>query len=349
LGFPGKADVKCYKVFTALTLFALCVFWFLSGCDKSEEPVENVVTYRLKWLFNVSVAGDLYADDHGLFEAHGLTVAVKSGGPERDAIKELEIGRAQFGVASADQVIRAIDKGAPIVVIAQLFQKNPLQWIFRENKFAIDSPQELKNKAIGITFGGNDETIMRALLNKQRMPAGEVELFSVRYDYAPFYTGAVDLWPVYRNAEGIVMAEKLHSQDERAGFFNPDAFGIRFVANSVITTRKMVAEHPETVKKFLQGLLQGWMMALDPQNASETIDTVSRYDKETPRQILAKQLDATRTLMQPPAGKAFGWIDEAAWQETERIMLDQQLISAPIGIENSLQQFAFDSFQDNRE
>ncbi len=54
-----------------------------------------------------------------------------AGDPERDAIRELELGNATFGVASADQVIRARAKGAPVVVIAQLFQINPLQWIYR--------------------------------------------------------------------------------------------------------------------------------------------------------------------------------------------------------------------------
>lgn len=311
----------------------------LSGCGTEKEPEGTPLNYRMKWLFNISAAGDLYADSHGIFKSHGLTVVVKSGGPERDVLKELEIGRAQFGVASADQVIRAMDKGAPIVVIAQLFQVNPLQWIYRANKSSIDSPADLKHKTIGITYGGNDETIMRALLSKHGIPQHEVELFSVRYDYAPFYEGNVDLWPVYRNAEGVVIAEKLHGQDETAGFLNPDAFGVRFVANSVVTTRKMVEEQPETVQKFITALMQGWQEALDPVNARRTMDAVSRYDKETAREIIDKQLTVTGNLMRPPEGKPFGWIDVAAWQETERIMLDQHLISGPVSIEKSLHPF----------
>lgn len=328
------------KILIKFALFVASAALFLSGCGKEKESAEIVLNYRLKWLFNISVVGDLYADAHGIFKSHGLAVAVRSGGPERDALKELEIGRAQFGVASADQVIRAIDKGAPIVVIAQLFQVNPLQWIYRKNKLSIDSPTDLRNKTIGITYGGNDETIMRALLSKHRIQQNEVELSSVRYDYAPFYQGKVDLWPVYRNAEGIIMAEKLHGQDEKVGFLNPDAFSVRFVANSVVTTRQMVTEQPETVQIFISALLHGWKESLDPVNARRAIDTVNRYDKETPREIIEKQLTATRNLMQPPEGKPFGWIDVAAWQETERIMLDQQLISGPVSVEKSLQQLA---------
>ena len=41
----------------------------------------KTVTYRLKWLFNASVIGDIYADVHGHFKAVGLDVDVKAGGP----------------------------------------------------------------------------------------------------------------------------------------------------------------------------------------------------------------------------------------------------------------------------
>ena len=47
------------------------------------------INYRLKWLCNTSVVGDLYADVQGHFQEAGLEVEVKAGGPERDAIKEL--------------------------------------------------------------------------------------------------------------------------------------------------------------------------------------------------------------------------------------------------------------------
>ena len=122
------------------------------------------LNYRLKWLFNTSVAGDILAADQGYFKAAGLDVTVKEGSPEKNAINELELGYADFGVASADQVIRALDKGADVVVLAQLFQVNPMQWIYRADRPEIKMLEDLKGRHIGITFGGNDETIMRTLL-----------------------------------------------------------------------------------------------------------------------------------------------------------------------------------------
>ncbi len=325
-----------FRIRTALisaTLFLL----FSTACGEKEQPLEEVA-YRLKWLFNISVVGDLWAAAHGNFTRNGLKVTVKPGGPEKDAIKELEIGHAQFGVASADQVIRAVSKGSPIVVLAQLFQVNPLHWIYRPDRTPLNSPQDLKGKTIGITYGGNDETIMRALLAKYEIREDQVKLFSVRFDFTPFYKGEVDLWPLYRNAQAPIIGQKLLEAGERFDLMSPSGLGIRFVANSVITTQRMLDERPVTVKRFMKALLEAWREALLPENKDKAIETVLKYNQETPAEIVKKQLPATRILMLPAKDSEFGKIDVAAWKQTEKIMLDQKLIEAPVNIDTKLKQ-----------
>jgi len=321
--------------FTGALILVLLLIFGLSACSEKEHPLEEV-NYRLKWLYNISVVGDLWADVQGNFERNGLKVNVKPGGPEKDAIKELEIGHAQFGVASADQVIRAVAKGSPIVVLAQLFQVNPLHWIYRPDRTVLKTPQDLKGKTIGVTYGGNDETIMRALLAKYNISENEVKLFSVRYDYTPFFKGQVDLWPLYRNAQAPIIGDKLRRAGEKFDLMSPGRLGIQFVANSVVTTTKMLDERPETVKRFMQALIQGWTEALDPENKEQAIKTVMKYNQETPEEIVRQQLPATRILMLPSAGFQFGKIDVAAWKQTEKIMLTQQLIDNPVDIASRL-------------
>ncbi len=172
----------------AAAAVALIVSGLLAACPGKGLAAEGLA-YRLKWLFNVSTAGDLYADVTGLFAAEGLEVTLKAGGPERDAIKELELGYAHFGVASADQVIRALAKGARVVVLAQIFQVNPLQWIYRPEAGTLKAPADLRGKTVGITYGGNDETIMRTLLARAGLEEKDVALFSVRYDYTAWLPG----------------------------------------------------------------------------------------------------------------------------------------------------------------
>ncbi len=322
----------------------VCMLLGVTACGKPDEKAVGPMTYRLKWIFNISVIGDLYARDQGLFRAQGLEVAVKPGGSGHDALKELELGQAQFGVASADQVIRAAAKGSPVVVIAQLFQANPLQWIYRSqggrSQGGADraTPDALKGKRVGITYGGNDENIMKALLNKHNIREDQLQLHSVRFDFTPFYQRKVDFWPVYRNTQGVLIGRQLQNAGEPFGFFNPGAHGIRFVANSVVTTRDMVTRHPETVKRFLTALLQGWQQALDPANETTALAVARKFDQDTPADLLPAQLATTRDLILAPAGSKYlvGAIDVEAWKQTETIMLTQKLIDKPVKIENHL-------------
>jgi len=294
------------------------------------------VSYRLKWLRNVSVVGALYAETNHLFEKAGLDVEVKPGGPERDAIREIELGHADFGAASADQVLRARVKGSPVVVIAQLFQVNPLQWMYRPEDMKIDSLADLKGKVIGVTFGGNDETIMRTLLAEAGLSDSEVKLFSVRYDYTPFYRRQVQLWPVYRNAQGPIITAQLNKEGEKTVFFNPADFGVKFVANSVVTHSRTLTEKPELVQRFLDALLSGWQQALDPKNEHEALAILQKYDPDTPPAIQEQQLKITRELIQPQPSIAIGTIDENGWAQTQQIMYNQKLLPQEIDLKEIL-------------
>ncbi len=312
-----------------LPAWALLITLLLSA---NSARANDKVTFRLKWLRNVSVIGALYAQSQHLFEKAGLDVEIKAGGPERDAIRELELGYADFGEASADQVLRARAKGSPVVVIAQVFQVNPLQWIYRPADVQIRNPSDLKGKVVGVTFGGNDETIMYTLLAEAGISLSDVTLFSVRYDYTPFYRHQVQLWPVYRNAQGPLISAQLERAGEHIAYFNPADFGVKFVANSVVTASRALTERPELVQRFLSALLAGWQQALDPKNEAEAITTLQTYDPDTPRRILEEQLKITRQLVQPEAALAIGAIDAKGWEQTERIMRTQKQLPRKVDV-----------------
>ena len=132
------------------------------------------------------------------------------------------------------------------------------------------------------------------------------------------------------------MGGRLAAAGERIAFLNPADFGIRFVANSVITSQKMLNEHPLTVKKFITALRQAWRDSLLEENEEKAIRVVLKYNRETPEEIVRKQLPVTRRLMLPTPDFEFGNIDIPAWRQTEAIMLDQNLIPSPVNVERRL-------------
>ncbi len=313
--------------FLNTALSALCCFLLLSCLD---VHAKESYSYRLKWLFNTSVAGDIYADQYDYFKKAGLDIRVKEGGPEKNAIKELELGQAHFGVASADQVIRALEKGADVVVIAQIFQINPMQWIYRTATADIKKLGDLKGKNIGVTFGGNDESILNTLLAKGKIKRNEIQLTSARFDFTPFLTEKVDIWPVYRNSQGVILEGKLAKANERVDFFNPADYGVNFVANSVVTSKKMIEKKPEVVQRFRKALLAAWTDAIDPANEEKAIAAIAERDKGNKKETIRMQLKSTRDLV---AAEPFGSINIDNWKMTEEIMLREKQIKKPVHVD----------------
>jgi NitT/TauT family transport system substrate-binding protein len=323
------------KKFLLTAAFTIAIS-FSAAADPAGGNAAETFNYRLKWLYNASVIGDIYALDRGLFEKNGLKVDVKEGGPERDAIRELELGHAHFGAASADQVIRALEKKSPVVVIAQLFQVNPLHWIYRSQNMRIDALSDLKGKRIGVTFGGNDDNVMKTLLAKSRLKEGDYTLYSVRYDLTPFYQKKADIWPCYINTQGVILKKKLENEGESVSFLNPADYGVKFVANSVVTSVDMLKNHPDIVKKFIDALMAGWRESLDPANERNAMETLKKFEKGTAVDVQNAQLAATRPLIKPKQETKIGAIDFDAWKQTEQIMLVQKQIATPVNVEKAL-------------
>ena len=131
------------------------------------------------------------------------------------------------------------------------------------------------------------------------MTENQVRLASVRYDYTPFLNGSVPIWPVYRNTQGIYLTDKLASAGEQVAFFDPSDHGVRFVANSVVTSQKMIEQQPEMVKRFVRALLAGWEAAMNPANETEVIQALSKSDPDTSPETMRRQLAVTRRMVQP--------------------------------------------------
>ncbi len=317
-------------------LYLLSAIFFLVSAVPCQAK-EIKLNYRLKWKFNASVAGVIYADANGFFTQAGLKVSTKEGGPEKNAINELELNQTDFGVASADQVIHALSKGAKIVVIAQLFQVNPMQWIYRSDQPEIKTLADLKGRSIGITFGGNDEGIMNTLFAAAGITKEDVKITGAGFNHTPFLTKKVDVWPVYRNSQGVHLKDQLAKAGEDVYFFNPADFGVNFVANSVITSKAMLKNNPGIVDKFLTALLKGWEEAMDPANEMMAIAAVKNKDKgNNDTEIIKKQIIVTRKLIKPSASIKIGTIDIPAWKQTEQIMQKEKQIKKTINIEEYL-------------
>jgi NitT/TauT family transport system substrate-binding protein len=108
------------------------------------------------------------------------------------------------------------------------------------------------------------------------------------------------------------------------------------VANALVTTQATLDARADLTHRFVHAVLKGWRQAMDPAHGERVIEAVRRFDQDTAADVLRRQLEATRKLVQPHPDIAVGTIDRRGWRQTEMIMLDHHQISKPVRVEERL-------------
>src|ERR1700726_5259868 len=106
-------------VVAALALFCLALSGTADAADK--------LVLQSKWLPQVHFAGYYVARDKAFYRQAGLEVTILPGGPDIDPSQVLASGKADVAIDWMPSALAARDKGAPIVNIAQIFQRSGLR------------------------------------------------------------------------------------------------------------------------------------------------------------------------------------------------------------------------------
>src|SRR5580765_5944918 len=125
----------------------------LSGAIGAQAA--DPLTLQLKWVTQAQFAGYYVAKDKGLYEAVGLDVTIKPGGPDINPSQVIAGGGADVVLDWMPSALATREEGVPLVTIAQVFQKAGLMLTCRKDS-GIKTPADFKGKTLGVWFGGNE-------------------------------------------------------------------------------------------------------------------------------------------------------------------------------------------------
>ena len=253
--------------------FRLLLLWLIvaaaSGCrtetetTKPKTPTGNIaVTLQLNWLSDAQHGGFYAASVEGLYAAEGLDVQIIPGGPGTAVLPKVAMGRCDFAVANADQVLLARAQDADVVAVFAAMQNSP-RCIMVHEKSGITKLEDLKNLTLAL---GDGKAFAEYL--KLKVPLTDVRMVS--------YTGTVAKFLVDDNfaQQGYVFSEPLLAASEGG---DPRALMVSELGfnpySSVVVTRREVWEHtPDLVRKFVRATRAGWEAYLvSPDAANEAI------------------------------------------------------------------------------
>jgi NitT/TauT family transport system substrate-binding protein len=245
-----------------------------AACSPGREP-EGRLALALNWKPEPEFGGLFEAQRSGAFQRRGLDVEI-TGGPGAPVVQMVAAGQVAFGIAAADEVMVARDRGADIVAVYATYQTNP-QGIMVHASRGVDSLDELFASDGGTLAVEPGLSYVKWF--RKRYDLSRFRIVPYGFSIAPFLADPRMAQQVFVTSEPIA-ARRQGAEPEV--FLIADS-GFDPYAAVVITTSTRAQEDREEVGRFIAALREGWRGYLeDPAPANSTMGALNReMDAET--------------------------------------------------------------------
>ena len=292
------------------------------------------VTLQLKWVTQAQFAGYYVAKDKGFYEAEGLDVEIKPGGPDIAPPQVLVGGGADVIVDWMPSALATREKGVPLVNIAQPFKASGMMLTCLKET-GITKPEDFKGKTLGVWFFGNEYPFlswMSTLGIKTDGGADGVTVLKQGFNVDPLLQKQAacistmtynEYWQVID--AGIKAEDLITFQYEKEGVATLED-GLYVLEDSLKD-----AAFKEKMVKFVRASMKGWKWAEEnPDDAAEIVleNDASGAQTETHQKRMMGE------VAKLTAGSN-GALDEADYKRTVATLLgggsDPVITKEPVG------------------
>lgn len=303
----------------AFLLLALISAYFLLSKYNEKNNTNNPTTtekvsIRMKWFFAGTMSGWFAGKEQGIYKKNGIDLTINSGGPENSSIKLVAAGTDLFGVAGADEILIAREKGIPVVPIAVLFKESPIGFISKTSS-GIKTPSEWNGKTIEVDFGSNAEIQFRALVKK----FGVKSIKEVPYTYSlvPFIENKVDVSVAYVMDQVVT----LKNQGIEVKVLTSKEYGINPYGDVIFTTDKTLKEKPELVERFLTATIesQKWAIQNDSLAITHLVQNTSNLKFDNELQVWQATIPF---LIANDGIDNLGIMKKERWEDTQNVLIE---------------------------
>ena len=292
------------------------------------------VTLQLKWVTQAQFAGYYVALDKGFYEAEGLNVTIKPGGPDIAPPQVMAGGGADVMVDWMPSALAAREKGLALVNIAQPFKASGMMLTCRADS-GVKAPADFKGKVLGVWFGGNEYpflTWMATLGLPTTGGAEGVEVLKQGFNVDPLLQKQAACISTMTYNEYWQLIEAGMKPEELVTFKYEDE-GVATLEDGlyVLEDKLTDAAFVDKMARFVKASMQGWKYA--EENPDEAAGIVLEHD-ETGAQTEEHQKRMMSEIAKLTAGSD-GSLDPADYDRTVKILMaggsDPVISKAPEG------------------
>ncbi len=276
---------------------------------------QDKVDFQLNWMAGGANAGFAAAKAEGFYADEGLDVTIEQGNGSANTAQLVASGQAGVAYADAVAVSQLVAKGAPMKVVATVYQSNPNE-VLALKKTGIESFADLKGHTVGVPAGSSQTTMLPLLLDANDMTEADLDLINMPpASMVPaLLTGQVDAILGSMDSYRI----QLESQGAELTGFEFASNGVPTVSTSMFASQSYIDENPEILKKFIAASLKGWSFALD--NPEKAVADVKEVFPDVDPELVKAELAAITSLFCSGDAKYLGKAEPAHWERTQDLL-----------------------------
>ncbi len=314
------------KIVAAVLSLTLLVSFAACGSGKGGEGKAEKITFVLDWTPNTNHTGVYVAQKLGYFDEAGIEVNIVQP-PEDGATSLVASGNAQFGVDFQDSIAPAFgtEEPLPVTAVAAILQHNTSGIISLKGN-GIDRPKGLEGK----TYATWNAPIEKAMLqNVVEGDGGDFSKVNLRPStvndvIAGLQTDVDAVW-IYYAWDGIATEVKGVETDYFSFRDLNPAFD--YYTPILVANNSFLSEKPETAKKFLKAVEQGYEYAIS--HPEEAADILLEAAPELDRDITVASQKWIASQYKAEA-EQWGIIDPSRWNAFYSWLNENELVERAI-------------------
>jgi len=292
----------------------------------AKEPLQKV-TLQLKWKNQFQFAGFLMAKEKGFYKEMGLDVHIKEFDGKINIIEDILNENTQFAISDSSLIYEVL-KGKPLVAMMAIFQDTPRVLIGLKSS-NIKELKDIDGAKIALYNGIGGISIKTMLKNNNinyipKPPAFKLDRL---------ISGEVDLMMSYISNEPFIAQQK----GLDIVTFLPHDYGSEAYGDILFTSKKLLKQDPELIRKMYKASYRGWLYAFE--NLDEAVDIIYKKYNTLNKSYKAMQYEADTLKQLSGFNNNFGKLDK---QKIKGIAQQFNILKGEYNKLNVLDNFIYD-------
>lgn len=290
------------------------------------------LTMQLDWRLNAQFAGLCVAEAHGEYRRQGLAVTLNPAPADMDVINTVVSQPNTLGCAEESLILAAQARGVDVVAIATMLQVSPLS-LMSLPQLGLSELQQLPGKRVGVHDDGRKA--LNLVLNQNQVSTDQIDIVTIPYrdKYQRLLNGEFDAVQCYALDEPLDFARRLSQSPTLLTFHD---YGFDAYSQVIFAPTQLLAEHPQTIHRFLAATFTGWRWAID--NPAQTAALLIKQYVEPDYQDSDYQTQSLEVIANyvKRNNQKIGSLDSIRWQRSAQQLAQTGLIDTLPALRTSI-------------